>query len=241
MPVASMTPAQCARPVPPGAAPGLRWCAAFPGQEREARQVRRWLASLLPDCEARDDVTSVATELATNAIRHTASGRGGRFIVEITWDAGNVRVAVADGGAPTGPHLAAGGDDEHGRGLILLAGLASQAGVLGDSRGRVVWADVPWAAGVAPDDWYEPAISAGRASLAGRFATAPAWFGRATQQWWALARGELVAASSARALAVALGPVLDCLLPGDPGVPAAVGLARPARPRGPELPAGTAA
>jgi serine/threonine-protein kinase RsbW len=202
MPVASMTPAQCARPVPPGAAPGLRWCAAFPGREREAREVRRWLASLLPDCATRDDVTSAATELATNAIRHTASGRGGRFTVEITWDAGNVRVAVADGGAPTGPHLAAGGADEHGRGLVLLAGLASQTGVLGDYRGRVVWADVPWAAGVAPEDWYEPAISAGRA-----------------QQWWALARGELVAASSAGALAAALGPVLDCLRPGDPGAP----------------------
>ncbi len=240
MPVVSTRPAQCARPVPPGAGPGLHWRAAFPGREREAREVRRWLASRLPDCETRDDVTSVATELATNAIRHTASGRGGRFTVEITWDAGNVRVAVADGGAPTGPHLAADGDDEHGRGLVLLAGLASQTGVLGDYQGRVVWADVPWAAAVALEDWYEPAISAGRASLAGRFATAPAWFGRATQQWWALARGELVAASSARALAAKLGPVLDCLLPGDPGA-AAVGPARAARPRGRELPAGTAA
>jgi hypothetical protein len=241
MPVASTGPAQCGGSAPPTAVPGLHWYAAFPGREREARQVRRWLASLLPDCAARDDVTSVATELATNAIQHTASGRGGRFTVEITWDAGNVRVAVADDGAPTGPHPTARDDDEHGRGLILLAGLATRTGVLGDCRGRVVWADVPWAATVDPQDHYETAISDGRASLAGRFAIAPAWFGRATEQWWALARGELIAASSARALADRLGPLLDCLLPGDPGAPAALSPARPARARSCKVPAGSAA
>jgi Histidine kinase-like ATPase domain len=241
MPVAACAmSAGGARPGLAGAAPGLRWRATFPGRESEVRGVRRWVASLLPDCAARDDVASVVTELAANAIRHTASGRGGSFTVEITWDSGSVRVAVADGGAPTGPHLAAGADDEHGRGLVLLAGLASRTGVLGDHRGRVVWADVPWVAGVGPQDRYEAAIAAGRVSLAGRFAAAPAWFGRATQQWWALARGELVTAASARALAAELGPLLDCLLPGDPGAPGAAAAARGGRPHGCEA-AGTAA
>ncbi len=49
-------------------APGLRWHKDFPGDERKLCTVRRWLTSLLPDCEARDDVTSVASELAANAI-----------------------------------------------------------------------------------------------------------------------------------------------------------------------------
>lgn len=37
------------------------------------------LASVLPECPARDDVISVATELASNAILHTASGNRGWF------------------------------------------------------------------------------------------------------------------------------------------------------------------
>jgi hypothetical protein len=36
-------------------------------------RLRRWLAALLPDGLERDDLTSVAVELATNAIQHTAS------------------------------------------------------------------------------------------------------------------------------------------------------------------------
>jgi serine/threonine-protein kinase RsbW len=62
--------------------------------------MRRWLASLLPECPAREDVVCVATELGTNAVRHTASGRGAWFAVEVTWHRSVVRVAVADGGAP---------------------------------------------------------------------------------------------------------------------------------------------
>jgi anti-sigma regulatory factor (Ser/Thr protein kinase) len=76
------------------------------GEEREVRTVRRWIAGLLPDCASRDDVITVAVELATNAVKFTASGRGGAdgwFAIELTWHAAAVRVAVADGGAPQGP------------------------------------------------------------------------------------------------------------------------------------------
>src|SRR5439155_4206697 len=62
-----------------------RWRRAFEGEERQLGVMRRWLASVLPACPARDDVISVATELASNALRHTASGNGGLFAVEITW------------------------------------------------------------------------------------------------------------------------------------------------------------
>src|SRR5215467_1292564 len=79
----------------PAPAPGARWWREFPGDAREAAAVRQWLTSLLPDCPARGDVVSVASELAGNAVRHTASGRGGKFAVEVTWWPGLVRVAVA--------------------------------------------------------------------------------------------------------------------------------------------------
>ncbi len=69
------------------------------------RQVRRFLAELLAGHPERDDVALCATELATNAIRHTASGRGGFFAIELSWAGMTIRLAVADGGAPAGPVL----------------------------------------------------------------------------------------------------------------------------------------
>jgi hypothetical protein len=191
---------------------GLRWRRVFPGEEQQLGVLRRWLALLLPDCPARDDVTYVATELGTNAVRHTASGRGGWFAVEITWHRAVVRVAVADGGAPSGLQVVGDPDDEHGRGLLVVAGLSARTGVCGDHRGRLVWADVPWGdAGAvepaSPGDPHEVAIRDGQAGLASRFAGVPVWFGRSTLQWWALAGGELVAASSVDELASLLGRI----------------------------------
>ena len=125
-----------------------RWRRDFPGNEAELRPLREWLARLLPDAPARDDAIMVAVELATNAVKYTASGRGGSFAVEITWHAQptTVRIAVVDGGAPTGPQESSGHDvlGEHGRGLQVVLGLASRTGACGDEGGRLIWADVPW-------------------------------------------------------------------------------------------------
>ncbi len=143
---------------------GLRWRRAFPGHERQLGVLRRWLASLLPDCPTRDDVACVATELCTNALRHTASGQRG-FSVEVTWYPQVVRIAVE-----------------------VVKGLSVRMGVCGDHHGRLVWAEVPWdevvAAGPAPPEArYEAAIHDGEAALARRFAGVPAWFGRSTLAW----------------------------------------------------------
>jgi anti-sigma regulatory factor (Ser/Thr protein kinase) len=125
-------------------ASALRWRRVFPCDEQQLAVLRRWLESLLPECPARDDVTYVATELGTNAVQHTASGRDGWFAVEITWHRAMVRVAVADGGAPAGPRVIDDPDGEHGRGLLVVAGLSARTGVCGDDRGHLVWADIPW-------------------------------------------------------------------------------------------------
>jgi anti-sigma regulatory factor (Ser/Thr protein kinase) len=126
----------------------------FPGAEVQLRELRRWLAGLLPDCEARCDVVTVAVELAANAVRHSASGRPGRFFaVEVTYDGSVVGVAVADGGGPGQPKIVGrpysdelDGFDEHGRGLRMVQELSVRTGVIGGMRGRVVWAEVPWPA-----------------------------------------------------------------------------------------------
>jgi hypothetical protein len=133
--------------VTPVPAAGRQWGCVLPGDERELGRLRRWLAALLPECSARDDVISVATELGANAIRHTASGRGGSFAVEITWYHSALRVAVSDHGAPTEPRLIDDPMGEYGRGLLLVRGLSVRTGVCGDQGGRQVWADVAWDGG----------------------------------------------------------------------------------------------
>ena len=138
---------------PPGSPPACR--RRFPGDARQIREVRRWVTGLLPRCAARDDVLLVAAELGTNAVQHTASGRGGWFTVEITQRWQTVRVAVTDSGAPQGPELIADPLAETGRGLLVVRSLASHAGASGDQSGRRVWADIPWIPGTpatAPGD-----------------------------------------------------------------------------------------
>ena len=122
----------------------VRWRRVFPGEERQLRLVRRWLESLLPDCPARDDVLCIATELGANAIRHTASGRGGRFVLEVILQEAAVRVAIEDSGAAGAPQVIDDPEGEQGRGLLVVEGLSARFGVLGDHRGRTVWAEVPW-------------------------------------------------------------------------------------------------
>ena len=202
-------------------ASALRWRRVFPGDEQQFTVLRRWLALLLPECPARSDVACVATELGTNSVRHTASGRGGWFAVEITWHRAMVRVAVADGGAPAGPRVIDDPDGEHGRGLLVVAGLSARTGVCGDDRGRLVWADVPWAdAGdiepASPRVPHEAVIGDSQAELASRFTGIPAWFGWSTLQWWALAGGQLVTAPSVQELASLLDRVVDSPPPRTP-------------------------
>lgn len=155
-------------------APALRWRQAFPGDNAQIGVLRRWLESLLPSCPARDDLVSVAVELSTNAIRHTASGNGGQFAVEVTWSVQMARVVVYDGGAPDGPRVIEDPLGETGRGLLMVNTLSVRRGVSGNAQGRVVWADMPWAGPGGPGqpefrDGFATAIREAEASLARRY------------------------------------------------------------------------
>ena len=156
--------------------PEISWRRVFPGEECQVCVLRRWLASLLPARPELSDLLVVATEMVNNAIRHTASGRGGRFTVEVTWYPAMVRVAVTDGGAPGGPHLIQDPLSENGRGLRLILGMSARSGVSGDRAGRQVWAEIPWGdgavAGPAPQTAGE-AVHAGLAERGSRSAGYP--------------------------------------------------------------------
>ena len=117
----------------------------FPGQPERVRDVRRWVRDQLPPCPARDDVEIVASELATNAVVHTASGQpGGQVAARLAWWPDRVRVAIGDGGAATAPVLVIGSAGERQRGLALVDALAVTWAHAGDGDGRWTWADVAW-------------------------------------------------------------------------------------------------
>ena len=138
------------------------WQRLFRGQQTELRQLRHWLTGLLPDTSARDDLISVAVELGTNAIQHTASGDGGWFTVEVACLGPVIRVAVTDEGGPgvpclTGDPLSSGDlaldddldsdiavdcESDCGRGLLIVRALSVSSGVCGNTRGRTVWAEI---------------------------------------------------------------------------------------------------
>lgn len=120
------------------------WHRLFPGEPRQVGQVRNWLRSLVPDCRARDDVLSVASELAANAVQHTRSGSGGWFRVQlIVLDHQVIRVTVVDSGGPRTPEAIHEPQHENGRGLCVVQALSARCGYSGGEDGRQVWAEIP--------------------------------------------------------------------------------------------------
>jgi anti-sigma regulatory factor (Ser/Thr protein kinase) len=125
----------------------------FPGCPEILSDVRiymaQWLVIELPeaaeDGELLDDVRLLATELAANAIKHTISGRWskGSFRVRMWLGAGQVRVEVLDQGWWSGPRLRNDPDETSGRGLHILATVATSWGVSRHRLGRIVWFELP--------------------------------------------------------------------------------------------------
>jgi anti-sigma regulatory factor (Ser/Thr protein kinase) len=86
------------------------------------------------------------SEVASNAVKHSASGDGGAFEVSVAVSGESVRVEIGDQGSASEPRLA---DDElpadvltGGRGLRIVDMLAAKWGHAGDELGRVVWFEV---------------------------------------------------------------------------------------------------
>jgi anti-sigma regulatory factor (Ser/Thr protein kinase) len=84
-----------------------------------------------------------ASELAANAMTHTASGHpGGMFAVHLTLASPHhIAVQVPDQGGPNHPRISrAGTDQESGRGLDVVASLLLTTG---DAAGRSILAVIP--------------------------------------------------------------------------------------------------
>ena len=124
------------------AEPSMR---VFLGSRREVRNVREFVAQVVEGCPVADEVILLVSEVATNAVVHTASGKGGTFTVVVHPRDGMVRVEVHDGGSETFPGArSADALDSSGRGLGLVESLATRWGHLGNRDGRVVWFEMDW-------------------------------------------------------------------------------------------------
>ncbi|MFC4565378.1 ATP-binding protein [Nocardiopsis mangrovi] len=122
----------------------------FPGWAEQVGRARFWVDNLLcahSDFRIPDDTVASAvllvSEAATNAVRYTASGRGGRFGVTLMIEPRAVTIEVEDEGCPAGgtvpfirpiTPLA-----QHGRGMTLIDHLAAAWGPLHHPRTGVTF------------------------------------------------------------------------------------------------------
>jgi hypothetical protein len=115
------------------------WQQVFPGTPDRLRQIRAALRTFLDSCPVTDDVALLVTELAANAIAHSASGRpGSTLTVRVRHLHGHhVRAEVQDAGSDWHGDIA--GSATHPHGLYLLLALATACGTEGSARSRAVW------------------------------------------------------------------------------------------------------
>jgi serine/threonine-protein kinase RsbW len=136
------------RHAPPGLAQGTNpWpvaaaTRAFAAQPLQVASARRFVAGVLTGLGVADDVVLCISELASNAVLHSSSRQpGGQFIIRVwTSAAGRIRAEVEDHGGPWTPDPDQ--DEERGRGLLIVARLATRWGITGSPTGRVAWLEI---------------------------------------------------------------------------------------------------
>jgi anti-sigma regulatory factor (Ser/Thr protein kinase) len=129
----------------------LDWRISVPGVPAIVAIARRLVRAALWDSRRLDDIELVASELVTNAIRHTPSGRTGSLLtLRIRGTAGWARIEVNDLGSGSWAEPSSVGEDgECGRGLVIVNALADLAGHEPAADGQVSWAEIHW--DVSPD------------------------------------------------------------------------------------------
>jgi anti-sigma regulatory factor (Ser/Thr protein kinase) len=117
----------------------------FAGSPAEVRNVRDFVGRLIVACPVAEDVVLLSSELAANAVLHTASGAGGTFSLSVHAEDTRVRVEVHDLGSDVAPAVRRTGlMEQSGNGLSLVETIAARWGFHGGSAGRVVWFEVDW-------------------------------------------------------------------------------------------------
>jgi anti-sigma regulatory factor (Ser/Thr protein kinase) len=121
----------------------------FSGRQDQVACARQFVRSTVEPCPVLDEAVLLTSELCANALQHTASGNGGSFEVTVFLSDHSLRIEVRDEGATTIPAVRAVDDldddlAERGRGLELVALIASRWGQCGDEYGRSVFFELRW-------------------------------------------------------------------------------------------------
>jgi anti-sigma regulatory factor (Ser/Thr protein kinase) len=126
----------------------VRGCAGRDGAQRlflvaptAPQDVRTFVRSVLDEwgAHSRDgEAEIVASELATNAVRHARSP----FVITMTRRSEAIRIAVRDTSFERPVHVVRDDCEFGGRGVRLVAALAKEWGVGDEVDGKSVWADV---------------------------------------------------------------------------------------------------
>ena len=124
----------------------------LPGTADSAEAARRLTRELLGSGHpALDTAMLLISELVTNSVTHSRSGRaGGTVTVAVSTGSAGVLIQVRDDGGLTEPHVVAtratgaewAAGAEHGYGLLLVAALADTWGTTTTREGRLTWCRV---------------------------------------------------------------------------------------------------
>jgi anti-sigma regulatory factor (Ser/Thr protein kinase) len=116
---------------------------AFAAELAQVRLIRAFVSERGQGCPFLADLLLAASELAANAIRHSAPAPDGTISVTVICDAGMAWLAVTDGGqGASTPHLhAAQEGDEGGRGLQLIDALAWRWGFTRVRDASTTWCE----------------------------------------------------------------------------------------------------
>jgi serine/threonine-protein kinase RsbW len=119
----------------------------FPGEAAAVGQARDFVRAILgAQWPGIDEVVVMVSEIASNAVRHTASGDNGWFDLTVTASGHTARVEIADRGSSSEPRIPEDGGESGvltgSRGLRIVDALADRWGSRGDELGRVVWFEV---------------------------------------------------------------------------------------------------
>ena len=124
------------------AVPAIVGSMTIAGRTRSVAEARAFVARTLGAAHpCADEAVLLCSELVTNAVLHSESGRpGGTVTVVVLGLPGAVRVEVVDNGsARSTPVVKAEVCEPHGHGLFLVEQLAEDWGYTRDEVGTMVW------------------------------------------------------------------------------------------------------
>ncbi|MER7181707.1 ATP-binding protein [Streptomyces hyaluromycini] len=120
------------------------WGLTCPGFPEEVSRARRWTRDILRGSPLADDAALIVSELSTNALLHTSSGRErGSFHLALAVAPQVIALSVTDDGGGSTPKIEHQDQDaEHGRGLGMVSAIAHRVVVQGADSGYTVTAEL---------------------------------------------------------------------------------------------------